>query len=184
MAEAEGSGRKPIWKRGWFIVLAIIVAASIGASMSGDKEETASPRPGSSKTPPAADEPGVGDPVRDGQFEFTVQRVKCGAKRVGGQFGEDAQGKFCFVYMTVKNIGDQSQAFSGDEQLMFDEEGREFSADTEAQFYLDDGNAIYEEINPGNKVEGIVVFDIPKDARPARLELHDSIFSGGVDVLI
>lgn len=183
MAEVESSGKKPFWKRGWFIVLAIIVAGSVGAAMSGDKDRTASPSPDRNNQA-GSGAPGVGDPVRDGQFEFTVNRVKCGIKRVGGQFGEDAQGKFCFVYLTVENIGDQAQAFSGDEQLMFDEQGREFSADTEAQFYLDDGNAIYEEINPGNKVEGIVVFDIPLDARPARLELHDSIFSGGVDVLI
>jgi hypothetical protein len=29
-----------------------------------------------------------------------------------------------------------------------------------------------------------VVFDIPKDARIARVELHDSMFSGGVAIKI
>jgi hypothetical protein len=31
---------------------------------------------------------------------------------------------------------------------------------------------------------GIVVFDVPKNAKPTKLELHDSAFSGGVDVIL
>ncbi len=38
------------------------------------------------------------------------------------------------------------------------------------------------EINPGNQVNGIIVFDVPKDVQPTRIELHDSLFSGGVTV--
>jgi hypothetical protein len=33
------------------------------------------------------------------------------------------------------------------------------------------------EINPGNAVDGTVVFDVPKDTKIAQLELHDSPFS-------
>ncbi len=36
------------------------------------------------------------------------------------------------------------------------------------------------EINPGNTVKGMLVFDMPKDAKPTSIELHDSPFSGGV----
>ena len=42
--------------------------------------------------------------------------------------------------------------------------------------------AFLEDINPGNSVKGIVVFDIPKDGQIVKLELHDSAFSGGVVV--
>jgi hypothetical protein len=37
---------------------------------------------------------------------------------------------------------------------------------------------------PGNSLTGTVVFDIPVDAVPASLELHDSLFSGGVTVTL
>lgn len=187
MAEQEASAKKPIWKRWWFIALAILVIAGIGSSLGGDKDKTAAPRPSGTATgtPTSTRGPGIGDPVRDGKFEFVVSKVDCGHDRVGSRdFGDEAQGKFCFVHMTVENIGDEPQSFFGDNQLMFDAAGREFGADTEAQIYLDEGNAIYEEINPGNKVRGIVVFDIPKAAKPAKLELHDSAFSGGVDVVL
>ncbi len=36
--------------------------------------------------------------------------------------------------------------------------------------------------NPGNTVKGKVVFDIAKDAKITRLELHDSPFSQGAPV--
>jgi hypothetical protein len=44
-----------------------------------------------------------------------------------------------------------------------------------AKFFLQD-------INPGNSVSGIVVFDVPNGQTPGHLELHDSAFSGGVTV--
>lgn len=55
----------------------------------------------------------IGDPVRDGKFEFTVQEVECGVKEVGPELLEEkAQGQFCLVTITVKNIGTEPQAFS------------------------------------------------------------------------
>ena len=46
----------------------------------------------------------------------------------------------------------------------------------------EDQQVLFEEINPGNTVKGKLVFDIPKGAKLASLEPHDSMFSGGVTV--
>ena len=44
-------------------------------------------------------------------------------------------------------------------------------------------NSSLEQINPGNSVGGKIVFDIPKNAKPETIELHDDrLFSGGVAV--
>lgn len=128
---------------------------------------------------------GVGDAVRDGKFEFTVTKVKTGVKTIGDEYADQkAQGQYVLVSMTVKNIGDEAQYFDGSSQKLVDTEGRTHSADSEAAIYLDDSNSFLNEINPGNTVKGVVVFDIPKDATPASLELHDSAFSGGVTVAL
>jgi len=37
-------------------------------------------------------------------------------------------------------------------------------------------------VYPGHSVKAILVFDIPKGAALQRLKLHDSPFSGGVEV--
>ncbi len=126
---------------------------------------------------------GIGDPVRDGSFEFVVRDVTCGRTQIGGAaFGVKAQGKYCFVEVKVENIKSEAQTMFGDNQYLFDQEGRKFSADTEAAIYLDDSNSLLEEINPGNSIVGTIVFDVPKSAHPAKIELHDSAFSGGVTV--
>ncbi|MGW7052000.1 DUF4352 domain-containing protein [Streptomyces sp. NPDC054887] len=134
--------------------------------------------------PPAdkGDEPGIGDPVRDGKFEFTVDKVVPGVDEIGDEIGDKPQGQFILVCMTVENIGDEAQLFDGSAQKLFDAKDREFSADTGAALYLEESESFLNEINPGNKVEGIVVFDVPKNVEPVKIELHDSMFSGGVTV--
>jgi hypothetical protein len=146
--------------------------AGAGAATSGDQE--------SGSTDSA---PGLNDAVRDGKFEFTVKKVDCGKTKIGtSMFGAKAQGQFCMVSVRVENIGDEAQSMFGENQLMFDQDGREFSADTEAAMYMDDAQTLWEEINPGNSINGVVVFDVPKNAVPTSIELHDSMFSDGVTV--
>jgi hypothetical protein len=127
--------------------------------------------------------PGLGDPARDGKFEFVVKSVSCGKTRVGNStFGEDAQGVFCQVKLTVKNIGDKAQLFDGSSQKAFDAKDTEFSNDAAAELYAGSNNTFLQEINPGNAVAGTLLFDVPKGTKLVRMELHDSAFSGGVQV--
>ena len=49
---------------------------------------------------------------------------------------------------------------------------------------LKDSNAFLNNINPGNLVKGILLFDVPKTFKLKAIELHDSVFSGGVTVAL
>lgn len=139
---------------------------------------------GSKDTASSSDAAGLNDAVRDGKFEFTVKNVDCGKTQIGdATFGTAAQGQFCLVNLKVENIGSEAQSMFGDNQVLFDQEGRQFSADTEAAMYMGDkAQTLWEEINPGNSINGVVVFDVPKNAVPTSIELHDSMFSEGVEV--
>lgn len=127
---------------------------------------------------------GLNQPARDGKFEFVVQSVKCGIPSLGdATIGKKAQGQFCEVGMTVKNIGNEAQLFDASNVFAYNAAGQKYDADGEADIYLGDaGNAFLNNINPGNTVTGIVVFDIPTGQKITKLELHDSPFSGGVTV--
>ena len=127
----------------------------------------------------------VGQPARDGKFEFTVKAPRCGVKKVGSDLlGAKAQGQFCLVTVQVKNIGDEPQTFSDSSQKAFGADV-EYSTDTTAGLYAnEDTSTFLNEINPGNKVTGVLVFDIPAKAKLTKLELHDSPFSGGVTVTL
>ena len=129
-------------------------------------------------------ETGLNQPARDGKFEFTVTTVKCGATSVGSDLlSEKAQGEYCLVDVTVKNIGDVPQMFDGSSQKAFDAKGAEYSHDGVAEMYANEGNATFlETINPGNQVKGRLVFDVPKGTALTEVMLHDSPLSGGVRV--
>ncbi|MEV4656816.1 DUF4352 domain-containing protein [Micromonospora sp. NPDC049301] len=128
----------------------------------------------------------VGQPARDGKFEFTVKSSKCGVAKVGSDLlGEKAQGQFCLVTLNVKNIGKEAQMFDGSSQKAYAADGTEYSADSGAAIYANkNAETFLNDINPGNQVNGVVVFDIPKNVKLTKLELHDSMFSGGVTVAL
>jgi len=134
--------------------------------------------------PPATKAATLGTPIRDGKFEFTVKRIRCGIQRIGSTyFNKRAQGQFCLVTTHVSNIGDEAQTLDASNQYLFDRAGRRYET-SDANAFLEGSKTFLEEINPGNAVDGTLVFDVPKGFAPSKIELHDSAFSGGVHVAL
>ena len=127
---------------------------------------------------------GIGRPYRDGKFSFTVTKVKKGVKKVGDQyFGDTAQGQFVIISVTVENIGDRARTFTFHNQTLIDTKDREFEADPEASLWTtEDSKSFLQQINPGNSVKGQLIYDIPRGTKLKAIELHDSMWSGGVTV--
>jgi hypothetical protein len=134
--------------------------------------------------PTAQASPGLNDKVRDGKFEFTVTKMSCLKTQLGSSFlNKKAQGVFCIASVTVRNIGKGPQTFSGVAQKAYAADGSEYADDTAAEIYANsEAETFFNEINPGNRVAGKLVFDVPKGTTLTELELHDSLFSGGVRV--
>jgi hypothetical protein len=197
--QPQGPEKKPLWKKTWFRVVAVLfVIAVIASATSGGKDDAASTTGAAGAADGVADAPapaeeaapaedavdaGIGQPAADGDFSFVVSGVDCSLTEIGNQYvGTKAQGQFCVVSVAVTNIGNKAQSFFGDNASLFNAAGQEFSADTEAAIYLEDSSSLYEEINPGNTLNSKVVFDVPAGTTPSSIELHDSAFSGGVTV--
>lgn len=169
---------------GVVLVLGFISSAASSTSVSTTEVKKATPAPAADTSAPAATNAKLGQPVRDGKFEFTVSSVECGKASVGSEFlNKNAQGQYCLLNISVKNIGDQAQSILSANQYLFNASGQKYSADDVATMYNSpDGSSWYSDINPGNSVSGAIVFDIPKDQTPTVAELHDSAFSGGAKV--
>jgi hypothetical protein len=193
MTEPTTSVRKNWFLRhkvptGLLVLVALIVIASVTSG--GAKSTTASSTTASETSSAAPAKPkaaGIGTAVRDGKFEFTVTKVQAGVATVGPEaLNQKAQGQYVLVTMTVKNIGDKAQMFDASSQKLTDTAGKAtYSADSAASLYANSGGETFlKDINPGNQITGTVVFDIPAGAVPARIELHDSAFSGGVKVAL
>jgi hypothetical protein len=176
------------------VIGVIILLAIIGGAVGGGNKTNTntgsnsdSSKPDTAKTENKAATAKLNEVARDGKFEFTVASVECGKPSVGTNeyLTKQAQGQFCLVNVTAKNIGSEAQTFDSSSQYLYDAANSKFSADGTASLYANpQGSTFLNQINPGNSVSGILVFDVPKDKTPVTAELHDSPFSGGVKVTL
>src|SRR5258708_4503978 len=65
---------------------------------------------------------------------------------------EEAQGEFIILTLSVKNIGDEPQSYFGANQKLVDSSGREYSANSTADMWMNNGNATCD-IIPGNQIQ-------------------------------
>ncbi|MEH3154377.1 MAG: DUF4352 domain-containing protein [Gordonia paraffinivorans] len=178
---------------GALVLLVVVISVASGGGGSTESPDAApagsTTAPASAGAPPTATEstaaprPGIGAPARDGKFEFVVRGVRPGGTSIGPDFmAERAQGEFLLVDLTVRNIGDKAQSLDISSQKVLSEQGTQFSPNTAATIQVDDAAVFYEQINPGNALQVTVVYDLPAGTDATRIELHDSVFSGGVTV--
>ena len=168
----------------------VMTAALVGGALIGSCLTACAPLPthGASATHAAvaATAAPAGSAVRDGKFEFQILNI-ARAKTVSDPTGNPymtatAQGEFIVITMSVANIGDQPQNYFGQNQKVIDASGREYGANSEADMYMNTSNSVMGDINPGNSIQVKAAFDVPPGTQPAALEVHDSMFSGGVSV--
>lgn len=184
---------KPKDQQNWFarhkvltVILGLILVMILASALGGGEDKNSNKNGNSSKSETKSETGKVGAPVRDGQFEFVVNSVTCGKPSVTDQSGyvtKTAQGQYCLMDVTVKNIGDKQQYFAESDQKLLNGSGQEYSPDSAATITnSSNSDALLAQINPGNTVQGVLVYDIPKDQTPVTVELHDSSFSNGVKI--
>ncbi|MBV9089971.1 MAG: DUF4352 domain-containing protein [Mycobacteriaceae bacterium] len=123
---------------------------------------------------------GIGQEARDGAFVFTVTEVR--------PLSGDMAGKGVAVLFTVKNVGNSSQTYFATDQKLMDDQGRQFSVDTDAMVSgpMTESSrqltVLWTAINPGIQVDLATIFAMPEGAKPALMVLHESARSSGVTV--
>jgi hypothetical protein len=89
------------------------------------------------------------------------------------------------VTLTVSNGGDSGRAFAEGFQKAIAADAGTYTPDIAAGLIVNgSGAAVFSTLDPGNSVSGTLVYDIPRTASIARLELHDSPFSDGVSITV
>ena len=174
----------------------VLIVGSIVGSDTGSNQSPTSAQPRSeattttttriaatttTTTKPPPKRAGIGDPVRDGKFEFVVIDVEQPGKILGsGGLEDEALGTWLIVRIKVTNVSDEAQSFFASNQKL-----TLGAATYDAASFTWSGTAL-EDLNPGLSFEAIVPFDVPesfpRDGTGAVLTLHDSAFSGGVEV--
>ncbi|MGW6504422.1 DUF4190 domain-containing protein [Nonomuraea angiospora] len=92
-----------------------------------------------------------------------------------------AQGSYVVVRVLVKNTGKSPAAFDGTDSGILDTDSKRYNVDTDATISqnLETGKGLYDEINPGQKVTRVLVFDLPKKATPVVIAMFGAEGSDG-----
>jgi hypothetical protein len=184
---------KSSWNKGVKIAVTVVMSLII-IGMTGDTESNNGNQVANTATnsnqqevnnePAPSEIQKIGTVVRDGKFEFVVSDFECGLDYIESRYGsrEVPQGQYCTLALSVKNIGQSEQEFSPNAQKLLDDNGIEYSYDSGATYYKNNSDSAYKRINPGNGIETVLAFDVPKDKSPVAVELHDSVLSNGTKV--
>jgi eukaryotic-like serine/threonine-protein kinase len=180
----SGGAGRPRRRRGRRVL--VVAGALVGVLLLGslldarDRPARQGPAAGRDRAAAAA---GLGQPVRDGQFEFVVRSVRCGLRQVGPALARQTpQGRFCVLTVRVANVGEDARNFSAGDQRLFGADGRRHSVHLAATAANGSPQLLHTLVNPGNRIAGTLVYDVPARMRPARIELHDSPLSRGATV--
>lgn len=169
------------------MIIVAVIATSVGGGTSDTQPTPTNSSSGQSAAPEKSTTQsgttGIGQPVRDGKFEFTVTKVGYSSQPVGvAPLTKAPQGRFAIITLTVKNIGNEPRTMSDSDQYLYIGSSK-YSADSEAGLYANgDASLWLQDINPGNQLSGKLVFDVPNGATATKLEVHDSPFSSGADI--
>lgn len=118
----------------------------------------------------------IGDTISVGNFSYSVQKVEQ-TESVGNQYiNHTASGVYEIVYVTLRNNDKQSRYADSNMFKLIDDQNRSFVVSTEAtSAYSIANNNQYDlflkQANPSLEINGVLIFDIPKDASGLKLEV-------------
>ena len=153
-----------------------------GTAASGAAGSSAASTPASAAPSPApAKDPGLNTPVTAGSFQYTALGVKDAGTTVGtSPLSQTAQGAFIQVDLKIANTGNSSATFLVNYVKLVDASGKTYDADPTATLYANpDQNAWVAAINPGNAIQGPVLFDVPAGTHATSIRVSDTVFSAG-----
>ncbi|MGW2222463.1 protein kinase domain-containing protein [Nonomuraea sp. NPDC001684] len=122
--------------------------------------------------------PAIGEegPVQDGKLKFAVTGTKCPKP------AKSASRRTCQVTVKVNNVGPDARVLYPGQQKLIDEDEALHGG---SKLLDKSGTEITPvRIAPSQSFTGTLVFDLPKSAEPAGLEVHDSGLSAGARVAL
>ncbi|MDT5036811.1 MAG: hypothetical protein QOE03_1996, partial [Micromonosporaceae bacterium] len=133
-------------------------------------------------TPPAT---AGGATARDGALEFALTGLRCGDTELGTwPVRKRATGRYCLVSVRVSNIGSHTGLIFTGSQRLVDTAGRQYPADRWAWVYSATSRALTGTVDPGQALNGTLVFDVPADAHLTRMIVHDTPLSRGTELTL
>lgn len=129
----------------------------------------------------------IGDAVDVDNLKYTVVSATSLPFVGNGMLMEEADGIFILLTLSIENTGKDSEYLNVANFELNDYQGRSYDPDTGASIYLNTMGydaLIFDNLGPGLKTEGSLVFDVPADDKGLVLEISGGLFSGSTAVSI
>ncbi|MFI6513330.1 DUF4190 domain-containing protein [Streptosporangium sp. NPDC050855] len=167
----------------WGMVITVNAVDEAATQINQALSSTA-PKPTKDPTPSASKAPkpiALGAVAREAPFALKIlsaNRRQVVSNLIGSH---KAQGSYVVVHVLVKNTGKNPAQFDGTNSGLLDSDTNQYVIDSEATISqnLESGQGLYDQINPGQKVTRVLVFDIPKKANPVVIALFGAEGSQG-----
>lgn len=177
---------KPFYKKIWFWIVAVIIAAGIGGAGSdepkvvseGDESTIETSQIQQNNTSKVKTFK-IGDVIELNDFRITVNGIRTSN---GSQFIKPSEGnEYLYVDATVENISNEEQTVSS--VMMFkvvDQDGR-----TMNQSIVDDANGQLDgTVGAGRKISGEYVVEVPTGATGLELQFDSSLIGNQIIVAL
>jgi len=146
--------------------LALLAAVLLVGCPHRPAEPAVSESPSTTMQPRTA---AMGTPVQDGGLTFVVNGIRLAPSISSDGRRLTADGRYVIVWLTVINSGDNHQTYRAEsQQLIVDGRRYVYAADPTTMLGRNPSAAL----DPGDRIDAFVAFDIPDSARPSGIELH------------
>jgi hypothetical protein len=136
-------------------------------------------------------EVGVGATTRVQSFEVTVRGADCTKQEItkpddpATSYDDSAtykaEGKFCLVSFSVKNVGEKTDSYPTYSLEATSPTQRVLDRDVVAESYANPGSGgLNEPIDPGKTVDQLLVFAVPADTTIAYLQIANDLFADSI----
>jgi len=124
----------------------------------------------------------IGDTVSVGNFSYSLQKVEQKSSIGNQYFSKEAAGIYELCYIVLRNNDKEARYADSTMFKLIDDQGRNFTVSTDATTayslsYGNDYDLFLKQANPGLEIGGILIFDIPKDAKGLKLEVSGGFAS-------
>jgi len=165
-------------------VLGLLVIAAFGLVVMGSdgcdtstEDPTVKKSGGSSGDSDGAETAGVGDTLSLKGTAYTVNNVET-TSSVGSSYAKtNANGEFIVIDLTLKNEENEPATILEDNLKLIGGNGSQYSTSTDASLAVNDAFVILEEIQPGVKQSGKLIYDVPKSAVGGSVLQVEDLFS-------
>jgi hypothetical protein len=176
--------------RNWFakhkiitVILALFALGIIGSAINGGGSNTANKTVGDNSIKAESEQQvyKIGDSVMIGKFTYKAGKSEEAASVGQSYASRQADGIYKIIPIILRNDDTQPRIADSNMFHLIDNQGRTFNHSVEAStaFSIAHGTEDFflKTANPGIEITGVLIFDIPKDAKGLKLEVSGSFGS-------